>query len=49
MGDAGGVGQIVALWPSAAGHYPPVAYECALLLPIFVQMLALAWFALAGK
>ena len=39
-----GVGEIVALWPAAAGHSPPEAYEIGLLLPVGVQVVALSWF-----
>ena len=40
-----GYGQIVARWPGDHGHYPVEAYRLALLLPIALQLLALAWFA----
>ncbi len=40
-----GIGQVVALWPAAGGHYPAEAYQAAMLLPLALQACALAWFA----
>jgi MFS family permease len=40
-----GFGQIVAHWTRIDGHYPKVAYEAGLLLPVMIQITALAWFA----
>ena len=40
-----GYGQIIVHWPGEHGHYPVQAYRMALLLPIALQLLALAWFA----
>ena len=40
-----GIGQVVAYWPPVGGHYPAVAYRAGLLLPMAVQLMALAWFA----
>ena len=38
-------GQVIALWPRAAGHYPAHAYQAGLLLPVTLQLAALLWFA----
>ena len=40
-----GVGQVIALWPLAAGRYPLQAYQAGLLLPLALQTMALLWFA----
>ncbi len=40
-----GVGQVIALWPPAAGRYPLQAYRTGLLLPFALQIMALLWFA----
>ena len=40
-----GIGQVVARWAPVAGHYPAAAYKAGLLLPMAVQLAALAWFA----
>lgn len=39
------IGQIVALWTPAAGHYPAEAFRVGLLLAIMAQTTALLWFA----
>lgn len=40
-----GIGQIVSLWRPVAGHYPVLAYQAGLALPLTLQGLALVWFA----
>ena len=39
------IGQIVAQWTSAAGHYPAQAFQAGLLLAVVAQVTALLWFA----
>ena len=39
------IGQVIALWPRADGHYPAQAYQAGLLLPVVLQGAALLWFA----
>ena len=39
------IGQVVALWTPAAGHYPAEAFQAGFLLPIVAQTMALLWFA----
>lgn len=37
-------GLILALWPTASGHYPAEAYKSALTAHVFLQSAALLWF-----
>ena len=40
-----GMGIVVARWPaSSPGHYPVIAYRTAFILPLFLQVVGLAWF-----
>lgn len=42
-----GMGAIIARWTAGPhGHYPVVAYRTAFAIPLGVQIVALAWFAL---
>jgi MFS family permease len=41
-----GIGLIVARWAPQDGHYPIVAYQCALGLSLALQAVALLWFAI---
>jgi MFS family permease len=38
------IGFVIELWPSRAGHFPPIAYKTAFGLTIVLQIAALAWF-----
>ncbi len=42
-------GAIVSLWEPNADSYPPEAYRTALVFFIVLQLVALGWFATAGK
>ncbi len=42
-------GGIIALWEPSAGSYPPEAYRTALVFFSGLQLVALGWFATAGK
>jgi hypothetical protein len=38
--------RTVDCWPAdAAGHYPDIAYQVVLALPVGLQLIALLWFA----
>jgi MFS family permease len=39
------IGWTINRWPSAAGHYPPLAYKTALALVVVPQIMALLWFS----
>lgn len=39
------IGQVVALWTPATGHYPAEAFQAGLLLAVVAQTTALLWFA----
>ena len=43
------VGSIVDLWPEADGHSPPEAYQSALGIVAGLQLMAIAWFVVAGR
>ena len=44
-----GIGQILAHWAPVAGHYPASAYRAAMMLPMTLQIMALARFAWPRK
>ena len=40
------IGFVIDCWPAnAAGHYPDVAYQAGLALPVGLQLITLLWFA----
>jgi MFS family permease len=43
------IGFVVSCWqPDAAGHYPQIAYQLGLALPVVLQVASLLWFASSG-
>ncbi len=44
-----GMGAIVDLWPTVAGHYPTAAYQAAFAVPFALQALSLCWMIIGGR
>ena len=44
-----GIGAIIDLWPETATGYAPIAYQMAFAVVLAVQVVAIAWWVIAGR